>query len=655
MHENGNYVSLLDFFRDPLTLVGTFVLIAVAAREIGRLFALVSLPRITGFLFTGIVAGPFVLGIIPEAAAHDLRALEEVALAFIAFAAGAELHLSDLKERLKSIAWVTAGLILFTFTFGSVAFLVLADFIPFMAEMPTAARIGVAILAGTILVARSPSAAIALINELRAKGPFVQTVLGVTVVLDFVVIVLFAVNSSVASTMLAAVDFKLTTVLLLILELVLSVLAGYVVAIMLMFSMSLHARSAVKSVLILLVGFLVYTGTFFVRDVTHQQLPFEIHLEPLLVSLIASLIVTNFSKYRSEFSNLLHQTSLPVYIVFFTLTGASLNLAILATTWPIALALFGVRLFGIFLGSFTGGVIAGESMRHNRIRWMGFVTQAGIALGLAREVAVQYPSFGTDFATIIIALVVLNETIGPIFFKWAIDNVGEAHARATTPAFDGVRDAIVFGLEAQSVVLARDLMGHDWQVKIAAVGESVEQFTPDDIDVQHVGDADLRALEQLDAARADAVVCLLPSDEASYRICELVYEHYGIETVVVRLHDPANAPRFQELGAYVVDPSTATVSLVQEFVRSASTASMLLGMAGNQEIVEIEVQDPKLQGVLVRELTLPVDTLILSVRRHDQVLVSHGYTRLVCGDRVTVVGSTESLEEIMLLFSDGSH
>ncbi|UCH27606.1 MAG: cation:proton antiporter [Trueperaceae bacterium] len=647
-------MSALEFFRDTLMLVGSFVLVAVAAREVGRLFALVSLPRITGFLFTGIVAGPFVLGLIPESAAHDLRSLEEVALAFIAFAAGSELHLSDLKNRLKSIVWVTAGLIIFTFTLGSLAFLALADFMPFMTEMPTAARVGIAILAGTILVARSPSAAIAIINELRAKGPFVQTVLGVTVVLDFMVIVLFAVNSSVANTFLAAAGFKLTTVAILLLELLLSLVAGYLVAAMLMFCMSLHARSVIKSLLILAVGFVTFQTAFFIRDFTHEQFPFEVHLEPLLISLIASLIVTNFSRYRSEFSNLLHHTSLPVYVVFFTLTGASLNLAILATTWPIALALFGVRLLGIFLGSFTGGVLAGEPMRHNRIRWMGFVTQAGIALGLAREVAVQYPSFGTDFATIIIALVVLNETVGPIFFKTAIDHVGEAHARATTPAFDGVRDAIVFGLEAQSVVLARDLMGHDWQVKIAAVGETTKQFTPEDIEVHHVRDTDVEALEQLDANRADAIVCLLPTDEASFRICELVYEHYGIETVVVRLNDPANAPRFQELGAFVVDPSTATVSLVQEFVRSASTTSMLLGTAGNQEIVEIEIRDPRLQGTLVRELTLPLDTLILSVRRHDQILVSHGYTRLAVGDRVTVMGSTESLDEVMLLFSDGS-
>ena len=63
-----------------------------------------------------------------------------------------------------------------------------------------------------------------------------------------------------------------------------------------------------------------------------------------------------------------------IYILFFTLTGASLAIDILLKTWPIALALFAVRLVGIFIGSFSGGVIAKDTMRHNRLGWMAYVT-----------------------------------------------------------------------------------------------------------------------------------------------------------------------------------------------------------------------------------------------------------------------------------------
>ena len=65
-----------------------FVLIALASKDVGNWFTKIKLPKITGFLFTGIVAGPFVLGLISSEAVERLVFVDEIALAFIAFAAG---------------------------------------------------------------------------------------------------------------------------------------------------------------------------------------------------------------------------------------------------------------------------------------------------------------------------------------------------------------------------------------------------------------------------------------------------------------------------------------------------------------------------------------------------------------------------------------
>lgn len=137
---------------------------------------------------------------------------------------------------------------------------------------------------------------------------------------------------------------------------------------------------------------------------------------------------------------------------------------------------------------------------------------------------------------------------------------------------------------------------------------------------------------------------------SSYRVCELAYEHFGTKDLIVRLNDRANFERFHDLGALIVDPTTAIVSLLDHFVRSPVAASLLLGMEENQDIIDLEVRDPNLHGLTLRELRLPVDALILSVHRDGHTLISHGYTRLKIGDQVTVVGSLESLEELMLRF-----
>ena len=635
-----------------LIFVAGFALIALAAKEIGNFFKKIHLPLISGFLFAGIIAGPFILGLIPSEAIEHLRFVDEVSLAFIAFAAGGELYFEELRSRLKAITWVIAGLVVFTFTLGSVAVFILADFIPFMQAMPPTARVAVSILAGAILVARSPSAAIAIIKELRAKGPFTQTVLGVTVIMDVVVITLFAINSSTANALLTGFGFDLSFILLLSAEILASVGVGYILAKILQFILSCRINNLIKIGLILLAGFSIFILSEEIRQISHDLLPFEVLIEPLLICMVGGFLVTNSSQHRAEFTEILHGSGLPIYVAFFTLTGASLELDVLARTWPIALALFVVRLVGIFAGSLIGGMLAREPMGHNRIRWLAFVTQAGVALGLAKTVAVEFPGFGSAFATMIISLVVLNELIGPILFKWTINQVGEAHTRADHE-FDGVRDAIIFGLEGGSLALARQLETHGWQVKVAATSNNHNgtNIEASDIDILSISDLTLETLHQLNAAQAEAIVTML-SDEENYYICELAYEHFGTENLVVRLNNRANFDRFHELGALIVDPATAIVSLLDHLVRSPSAASLLLGIDDSQDIIDVEVRDPSLHGMAVRNLHLPLDTIILSIHRDGHTIISHGHTRLKLGDHVTVVGSLKSLDELMLRFEE---
>ena len=184
----------MESYQSLIGILLSFAVLALAAGQIGHYFSRLRLPLISGFLFAGVLVGPYVLDLISDEAVTSLHFVDEVSLAYIAFAAGSELYLEELRSQFKSITWVTIGLVVSTFTLGSVAVFLLARFVPFMQTMVGNGRIAVALLAGGILVARSPSSAIAIINELRAKGPFTRMTLGVTVIMDVVVIILFAIN-----------------------------------------------------------------------------------------------------------------------------------------------------------------------------------------------------------------------------------------------------------------------------------------------------------------------------------------------------------------------------------------------------------------------------------------------------------------------------
>ena len=639
----------MEPFVNLLTIGLSFMIIVLASRQLGDFISRTSLPLISGFLLTGILVGPYILDLISAEALEQLRFVDKVSLSYIAFAAGSKLYLKDMKERVRSIQWVSIGLIVTVFFICSLTMFILSGVLPFTQGMPTAGRMAISILSGAILATLSPSAVIPVVHELRAKGPFTQTVIGVTMITEVAAIALFAANISIADGLLTGMGVNVLFTLALILELVLSVLLGFILGRILMLVMLLKIDRALKTVLILSAGYGVYVLCALVRLVSARHLPFDVLMEPLLICMIGGFMVTNYCNSRIEFSKILNEIGPPIYIAFFTLIGASLKLDVLIQTWPVALLLLLTRAGAIGLGTFTGGAVAGDPMIHNRIGWMAYVAQAGVSLGLAKAVAVEFPQWGEPFTAILIAVIVMNQLVGPPLLKRAITLAGESHTRAESgDSFDS-RRAVIFGLESQSLALAHSLITNGWMVKIIAPGVHQEDIPHSGIEIHPVDEISLETLDQLQVGDVETIVTML-SDEENYRICELAYENYGTANLVVRLNERVNINRFHELGALIVDPGTALVNLMDQFVRSPSAASLLLGMEKNQKIMEVELRNPNLHGIALRDLRLPLDTLILSIHRQGQMLISHGYTRLEVGDMVTVVGPPERLEEVALHF-----
>ena len=307
--------------QELLIFVAGFAVIAVASQQIARLFPRIKLPLLTGLLVTGLFSGPFVLKLIPATAVTQLNFLQEVSLAFIAFAAGTELYLRELTRYFKSILWNTFGQLVVTFVVSSVAVYLIADVVPFMQDYSSQSKWGMAILSATIFVARSPSSAIALINELRAKGPFTQNVLGVTVIIDLLVIILFAICFPLAQTLDSNSSFQISIIGVLLLELIASFGLGIGLGKFMAFVLSLKTNQNAKTAALLLLGYGVFFGAHQLQYYSHKALPFDIHLEPLLICIIAAFVVTNFTSQRPQFQDLIERVSSVIYVIFFTLIG----------------------------------------------------------------------------------------------------------------------------------------------------------------------------------------------------------------------------------------------------------------------------------------------------------------------------------------------
>lgn len=405
--------------RAAATVLGVgFVL--VVAHLAGKLAAQVKLPKLTGYLLAGIVAGPAALGYLDHDVVGDLRVVNGTAIALIALTAGSEIDFRAMRPLLRVVGWISAIAVCGTALALAIATLLLRPALPFLAEMPPSAAVAVSLVIGVVVVAQSPAVVVAIRAETGAEGPVARTVLAVVVLADLLVIVLFAVSSSIASAIIAGsldVGAALSRLLWeLFGSLAIGALLGALVA--------LWQRAVQRGL-----DLFVLTTCLVAAEVAQH-----VHLDPLLLMLAAGMFVENVMHAGHALRRSFEAASLPVYVLFFTVAGASIHLeAIPAFALP-TLVLVGVRALGLLSGTRVAARIARAPEHVGRWAGFGLLPQAGLAIALALLFARTFPSFGDQAGTLVLGIVAINEIVAPALLRWAYERSGEiAPAQSERP------------------------------------------------------------------------------------------------------------------------------------------------------------------------------------------------------------------------------
>ena len=214
---------------DTLILVLGFGVVCLASYQVGIWFSAIGLPKITGYLAVGALVGTFGLDLIATEAATDLRFIDELSLGVIAFVAGSELYLPQIRTRLRTISFMTAGIVTSGLILLGTGIFWLSGLVDLGRDFSTEERLTVAIIGSVVLLALSPPSTIAVIKEVRARGPFTSTILSVTVVMDVVVIVLFAIASGLAVAVLTDAGLDLALLGVIAIDIALAIGLGFIV------------------------------------------------------------------------------------------------------------------------------------------------------------------------------------------------------------------------------------------------------------------------------------------------------------------------------------------------------------------------------------------------------------------------------------------
>ncbi|CAI5735278.1 unnamed protein product [Hyaloperonospora brassicae] len=470
---------------DTLRYVFAFIIVLVAAHPLGLYFPrLFKLPLITGYLVTGIVAGPFLTNLITQDMVALLaRYVSALALSFISFQAGQEIYWPELQPQAKSIMTLLGIMYITAMTIMPAA-IMLTESLFFYSELGTLCQMGIALMFGSISVLVSPSTIMAIKIELNSVGPFTNLMLGATMIAEFVVLISFSIARIVCSTYCAKLNVSFLNLMYTMGIVASNVLVGVLLGglTILIFQipggeehhddhggdhdddvtylnqhtgdkgaplnpsmdpsarddrsehhkdafLSPQAALGLKGFIWISMGYLFYISTAVLAEATAAAfgLSWEIKFEALLVLMVASCVAGHYKPIRHDMHTILDTTAPYMFLPFFVMTGAALKIDQALAAVPLMTVYVVLRYVAIFLACFFGGrhILKLTPIQYNNL-WLTMTPQAGVALGLASEVqAMSDEPWADEFAATIVAAVVLNQIIGPVLCAKGLSRAGE--------------------------------------------------------------------------------------------------------------------------------------------------------------------------------------------------------------------------------------
>jgi len=391
-----------------------YILLAGIAIGLGFLIGkgthLMKITGVVGYIATGIILGPDVLGVV-HLSSVEIETMTNVALGFVAFIIGGELTFSILRKMGKSIIVIIIGE-----SFG-------AFFIVFFGVYLLTNNVPLSIIFAAMAPASAPAGTVAVIQEYKAKGKLTNAILAVVGFDDGLAILIYAFSIAIAGVILSGV-FSVSNILFVpIIDIGVALLIGGAIGVVFAF---IFKRLIEREEIIAL----SLTAIFITAGLS---VLFDVSL--ILACMTMGIVIVNlYTQDNKPVFDHIKSVSLPVYILFFVIAGVNLHLGLLASIGAIGLVYIICRTLGLVSGSYISALASkADPVIRNNLGF-GILSQAGVAIGLSliasnKLTELGYPEIGSIVVTTVAATTVVFEIIGPLSARFAITRSGEAQVK----------------------------------------------------------------------------------------------------------------------------------------------------------------------------------------------------------------------------------
>ena len=398
---------------------------------LSRLTSRLNLPDVTSYLVAGVLVGPLVLGQlgVPGLGFSSFHFVEsmglvcDAALGFIAFSIGSEFRVSALRKTGRQATIIAIFQALTATLFVDVALIglhfLLGDKLP----------ISTCLILGAIATATAPAATLMVINQYKAKGPLTDILLPVVALDDAVGLIVFAISKGVAKAFiggeLSVISVLVNPTIEIVASLALGAALGWAFSLVEKYFNSNSKRLSLAVAVVAICAGLSKLS-FSVGQV-------HIGFSSLLVCMMCGTIFCNLCDFSEEIMHKTERWTGPVYVLFFVISGAELDLRVFAD-----LAVVGIGV--VYILTRSAGKIFGASASAKMVKcepsickYLGItlLPQAGVALGMSVTVAAEFGAEGAMIRNIVLFSVLIYELVGPLLTKMALTAAGDIRPKPT--------------------------------------------------------------------------------------------------------------------------------------------------------------------------------------------------------------------------------
>jgi len=382
----------------------------------GKIAKYIHLPNVTGYLLGGLLIGPSIIGVFSREVFSSLDIISTMALGFIAFSIGNEFKLSYFKR-------VGTGSIVIAFFeafFGVIFVLVLLIMYFLIAGELTIENIRFSLVLSAIAAATAPASTLMVVKQYKSKGHLTDTLLSVVAIDDSVAIMLFGIFVAVANSLdpMAEHTSLIIQILSPVAEILVSFGIGGVFGLILTFGCKWFTGRGNRISLVIAILFISIYLTELVGG------------SSLLAAMVVGAVFANLSNKYEEVNGLINFVTPPIFIMFFVLSGAELQLSVIASIGIIGVIYTLFRVFGKVFGAWFGAKVSHSDKVVAKYLGLTLIPQEGVSIGLSIAATMVLPEYmGNQIRAIILAAVLVYELTGPIITKMTLVKVGDINLK----------------------------------------------------------------------------------------------------------------------------------------------------------------------------------------------------------------------------------